>query len=242
MKEIHMWKNKYHKAVTFSFDDGITQDIRLVQLLNKYHLKGTFNINTGLAKRGLTFPIDHVTVDHLNLHECIDLYQGHEVAIHSVTHPDLTKLSNVDINDELSEDRLVIQKTFGYTPVGMAYPYGTFNDHVVDVIKSLGIQYARTVISTYDFKIQTDLLRFKPTIHQGDPKIFELIDAFLSSDSSDDQLLYIWGHSYEFDVDQSWERFESICLKLSDIDFIYYGTNQDVLLDDSALSYTMFVK
>jgi peptidoglycan-N-acetylglucosamine deacetylase len=230
MKEIHMWKNKYHKAVTFSFDDGITQDIRLVQLLNQYQLKGTFNINTGLAKRGLTFPIDHVTVDHLDLRECIDLYQGHEVAIHSVTHPDLTKLSDKDIVDELKEDRKVIEKTFGYTPVGMAYPYGTFDDRVVEIIKTLGIDYARTVISTYDFKIQKDLLRFKPTIHQGDPKIFELIDMFLSSDSNEDQLLYIWGHSYEFDVDQSWERFERICQKLSDHDFIYYGTNQDVLL------------
>lgn len=225
-----MWKDKYHKAVTFSFDDGITQDIRLVQLLNKYHLKGTFNINTGLAQRGLTFPIDHVIVDHLDLCECIDLYQGHEVALHSVTHPDLTKLADADIQDELIQDRKMIAETFGYEPVGMAYPYGTFDDRVVSIVNNLGILYARTVISTYDFKIQDKLLTFKPTIHQSNPAIFELIETFLSSDTKEDQLFYIWGHSYEFDVDDSWERFEHICQKLSGKNDVFYGTNAEVLI------------
>ena len=42
------------KAVTFSYDDGVTQDIRLVELLNKYGLKATFNINSGfLGQRGI---------------------------------------------------------------------------------------------------------------------------------------------------------------------------------------------
>ena len=40
-----MWNGKL-KAVTFSFDDGITQDIRLIELFNKYGLKGTFNLNS----------------------------------------------------------------------------------------------------------------------------------------------------------------------------------------------------
>ena len=36
----------FKKAVTFSYDDGVTQDIRLIELLNKYHLKCTFNLNS----------------------------------------------------------------------------------------------------------------------------------------------------------------------------------------------------
>ena len=39
------------KAVTFSYDDGMTQDIRLIELLNKYNLKCTFNINSGNGHR-----------------------------------------------------------------------------------------------------------------------------------------------------------------------------------------------
>ena len=39
------------KAVTFSYDDGTTQDIRLIELLNKYGLKSTFNLNSGLFSK-----------------------------------------------------------------------------------------------------------------------------------------------------------------------------------------------
>lgn len=36
-----------YKAVTFSYDDGFCTDIRLAPTLDKYGLKGTFNINNG---------------------------------------------------------------------------------------------------------------------------------------------------------------------------------------------------
>lgn len=37
------------KAVTFSYDDGVTQDIRLVEILNRYGLKATFNLNLNFS-------------------------------------------------------------------------------------------------------------------------------------------------------------------------------------------------
>ena len=37
-----MWNGK-KKAVTFSYDDGVTQDCRLVEMMNTYGVKGTFN-------------------------------------------------------------------------------------------------------------------------------------------------------------------------------------------------------
>ena len=37
------------KSVTFSFDDGVKQDIPFVELLNKYGMKCTFNLNTGIS-------------------------------------------------------------------------------------------------------------------------------------------------------------------------------------------------
>ena len=36
------------KVLTLSYDDGVVEDIHLVQILNKYGLKATFNINTGV--------------------------------------------------------------------------------------------------------------------------------------------------------------------------------------------------
>ena len=42
-----MWNGKL-KALTFSYDDGVTQDIRMIELFNKYNVKGTFNLNSEL--------------------------------------------------------------------------------------------------------------------------------------------------------------------------------------------------
>ena len=36
------------KAVTFSYDDGVRQDERLIEIFDKYGVKGTFNINSGI--------------------------------------------------------------------------------------------------------------------------------------------------------------------------------------------------
>ena len=38
------------KALTFSYDDGVEQDRRLVELFNKNNLKCTFNLNS-IAER-----------------------------------------------------------------------------------------------------------------------------------------------------------------------------------------------
>ena len=36
------------KAVTFSFDDGVRQDLRLMDLFRTHGIKATFNLNSGL--------------------------------------------------------------------------------------------------------------------------------------------------------------------------------------------------
>lgn len=225
-----MWKNKYTKAVTFSYDDGVLQDERLVKILNKYHLKCTFNINTGLSRDNEPFYDHDVIVSHFNIDELVPLYHGHEVAIHSSTHPDLTELSETEVIYQIEEDKRLIHQYFGIIPKGMAYPYGTYNDKVVSVLKQCGVLYSRTVVENHDFQLQSDLLRFQPTAHHNDPLLSDLIDDFLNNDKKEDQILYIWGHSYEFDVDQNWDYFESICQKLSNHPDIFYGTNEEVLL------------
>jgi hypothetical protein len=48
----------------------------------------------------------------------------------------------------------------------MAYPFGNTNDEVVATIKDLGIEYARTVDDTYNFKIPENFLKWHPTMHQ----------------------------------------------------------------------------
>ncbi len=82
------------KAVTFSYDDGAIQDRRLVALLNKYGLKGTFNLNS--SKLGFGVDPDEIKV----------LYEGHEVAVHTLMHPNFRDCSDKAIVWQTEQDRM----------------------------------------------------------------------------------------------------------------------------------------
>ena len=230
-----MWNGK-KKAVTFSFDDGVMQDIRLIEMFNKYGLKGTFNLNSGflgldgtLDRNGRTVRHDKIAADKIK-----EVYAGHEVAVHTLTHPNLTELDEKEIIRQVEEDRLRLSEICGYEVVGMAYPCGGVNndDRVAEIIKNnTGVRYARGLDSTYAFEPQENLLRFKPTVYYIEDCLDRVVDEFLALDASEPSLLYIWGHSYEMDAEYiSWGKFEEVCKRLSHRDDIFYGTNKEVLL------------
>ena len=228
------------KAVTFSYDDAVTQDQRLIEIFNKYGLKCTFNINSGLLGTGGSLVRQDVTVAwaHPRACELQKIYNGHEVAAHTITHPCLTRLSDKDVIREIEQDRLALSNIMGYEVVGMAYPGAggpSYDDRVVDLIKnSTGIKYARTTKNTHSFELQSDLLRFKPTAyhHKEFDTCFDLAKKFIESTPETPQIFYIWGHAYEFDILNEWAKMEELCKLLSCRDDIFYGTNKDVLLSD----------
>ena len=101
-----MWNGK-KKAVTFSFDDGVTQDIRLIEILNRYGLKATFNINSELLGKEGYIERNGKAVRHDKVLACDipRIYAGHEVAAHTLTHPNLTRLTKEEIIRQVEEDR-----------------------------------------------------------------------------------------------------------------------------------------
>lgn len=224
------WREKYKKAVTFSYDDGVEQDVRLVEIFNKYGIKCTFNLNTGLDYNHGTWKCGDFWVHRLNLPETAELYDGHEIAVHGRQHLCLTELSPEELHTELYYDAAEIERIFGVKPVGMAYSYGAYNEAAIEKLREMGIRYARTVGSSYSFDEQDDLLLYRPTCHHEDERLFELVDEFLSTESDKPQVLYIWGHSYEFEERGNWDRFEKLCSILGGRDDIFYGTNKQVLL------------
>ncbi len=225
------------KAITFSYDDGVTQDKRLVGIFNKYGLKATFNVNSELLGNPGSLVRDGQTISHCKIEksEVADVYRGHEVAAHTLTHPNLTTQEEKEIIRQVEEDRKNLEQLAGYPIVGMAYPCGGVNnnDFVADVLRRhTAIKYSRTITSTHDFEPQTNLLRFNPTVyHHGEwDKMFELAERFLSLTPDRPQLFYIWGHSYEFDIFNQWDGFEDFCRMVGGRDDIFYGTNREVLL------------
>ena len=228
-----MWNGK-KKAVTFSFDDGIEQDVRAIEILDKYGLKATFNLNSG--KFGTSYPFEwngrNIERVLLEPTEVKTRYQNHEVAGHTMGHFNLTELPNSCVAWQVETDRKLLEELTGKEVRCMAYPCGDVNndDRVAEVIRTqTKIRFARTITSTYSFDLQENLLRFNPTLHFKDEKTFELAKAFLALETDEPKLLYIWGHTYELDsADGEWERFEELCKLLSRKADIFYGTNGEV--------------
>lgn len=225
------------KAVTFSYDDGVTQDQRLIEIFNKYDLKCTFNINSGYLGQPGSLLREDVTVAHVKPRPCEvrAIYEGHEIAGHTLTHPNLKALDDAQVIKEVEEDRLALSEIAGYEVVGMAYPGGTsyMDERVVDLIRNhTGMKYARTTTQTHNFDLQTELLAFNPTAyhHREMDLMFDLAEKFIDMKPDTPKLFYIWGHSYEFDIHNDWARFEEFCKLISGHDDIFYGTNKEVLL------------
>jgi len=219
------------KVLTFSYDDEVTQDRRFVEILNKYGLKCTFNLNSGTF--GLTGKCTHykngVTVDHNKIErdEAKELYKGHEIAVHTVNHPHPDKLSDDEFRKEVADDKAALTEIAGYEVKGMAYPYGYFDKRLENIMEECGIVYSRTVEDTYNFSIPKNFLEWHPTINFGEKGFDELVDKFLE-DSEEPKLFYIWGHTYEFDAYNSWDRFEEFCKKIAGREDVLYATNMEV--------------
>lgn len=228
---------KYKKFVTFSFDDGVTQDKRLIALLDKYGLRATFNINSSLL--GLKGGWDEygTWINHTKVRpsEVRDLYKNHEIAVHTLTHPTLPKEDDETVVYQVEQDRLRLSDMAGYPVVGMAYPSGGINndDRVAALIKNkTGVRYARTITSSFGFDLPKNLHRLNPSVYTMETeKMFALAEEFLASDSDEPQLFYIWGHAYEFDMPKQigWEGMEKFCQLISGKSDVFYGTNTEVL-------------
>lgn len=221
------------KAVTLSYDDGVDQDIRLIEIMKKYGLKGTFNLNSGkFAPEGTEYPQDKVLGRRMTASQAKELYSNDlcEVACHGVTHPFLDACDSAVAMGEVVYDRRNLEKMFGCQVHGMAYPYGTYNDKVVEIFDSAGIYYSRTVTATLDFNMPSDWLRMPATCHHNNPKLNELTDKFISLDVKyrHPKLFYLWGHSYEFDVNNNWNVIEEFAQKIHGKEDIWYATNIEI--------------
>ena len=229
------------KALTFSYDDGVGQDVRLIEMFNKYGMKGTFNLNSKLLGRRenrsvvMGKEIDRPTAMPEDVKY---IYKGHEVAAHTLTHPLLPAIEDEkEIIHQVEDDRVRLSELCGYDVVGFAYPCGgqNFDHRVSELIKhNTGIKYARNIISNHSFKLQDNLHEFCPTVyHHGEwDKLFELADKFVSLKAEEPSIFYIWGHAYEFDIENTWDRFEELLKIISGKNDIFYGTNREVLLGE----------
>ena len=217
------------KAVNFSYDDGVTQDVRFVDLLNRYGMKGTFNLNSKLLQDGFTW--EHPcgkTIARLPKEEIVSLYDGHEISSHTATHPMMETISEEEIMEEMVSDKAKLEEIFGREVVGFALPFSYHDERVYRCSKAAGFAYARISEVNPDFSIPEDFHRWTGTLFHLDERMDETLDAFLATDK-ELALFQPIGHSYDLDVEEKWDWFENLLKKLQACDDIWPATHFEIV-------------
>ncbi|MBQ3705987.1 MAG: polysaccharide deacetylase family protein [Clostridia bacterium] len=216
-----------HKALTMSYDDGKKQDRRLVEIFNRYGIRGTFNLNSGLWDRD---------ENRIKPEEIRTLYQGHEIACHTVTHPTIARCPLPEVAEETLADRRELEKLTGYPVRGLAYPNGSLSREIEEMLPACGIRYGRVVGNTDSFALPENPYRWMATCHHNH-RLMELGEQFLGLFKKQYlYLMYVWGHSYEFDDRNNWDLMEDFCRMMGGKDDIWYCTNIEFMdcMDDFA--------
>lgn len=219
------------KVLTMSYDDGKVEDIRLLEIFNKYGIKGTFNLNYGIMisdQTGQKHP-------RIPKERIADLYKGHEIATHTMTHPTIARCPIPEVAMEILEDRKGLEEISGTIVRGHAYPNGSYNEEIKQLFKQLGIAYARVTetnvgVGLSDFPLPVDPMEWQPTCHHNDPKLMEYAEYFAGFKKKQYlKLMYVWGHSYEFAEHDNWEVIEEFCKYMGGRDDIWYATNIEII-------------
>ncbi len=212
MIKFDRYKDGKRYALTFSYDDGCAQDRRLVELFNKYEMKATFNMNSRTVLE---------TTKGIRAEEIRPLFieHGHEIACHTVTHPHLERMLIKDQYDELIRDREVLEQASGTIIRGLAYPFGTYAQDTFTAMDTASIVYGRTVASHGGFTLPDDFKLWHPTTHHNECErpVRSFIYNVTKAPWRAGGVLYIWGHSYEFDNPEApvdWTKFEEILSRL----------------------------
>jgi len=227
--------------VTTSWDDGHKLDIRLANLLKKYGIKATFYIS----------PQDHEykREDLLSKNEIKNLAKDFEIGAHTMTHPHLSKIPLEKADYEISESKKYLEKVIGRKIMSFCYPYGDYNQKIVQLVSKNNFKIARTVKRfsfeepKKPFEMGTTFHTYKhyseiPTISKFTKiNIFALarytnwensaIDLFDSCKNN--SLFHLWGHAIEFEKFKEWDKLERILSYISKRKEVLYKTNGEII-------------
>ncbi len=226
-----------YKAVTLSYDDGVKQDMRLAEILDKYGLKCTFNINSNCLYSNSA---SKLSAEEIKTH-LFD--KGHEVAVHGKHHiapgnpsPSLGIRDVLDCRQELEDALDTIIRGMAYPDTGIRTICNENSyDNIKRYLKDLGIVYSRTLGGDNDaFQLPSDFYAWMPTAHHNNQNLLSWAEKFVALEEPSyaanavARLFYLWGHSYEFDNNDNWQVIENFCEVISGKDDIWYATNIEI--------------
>jgi peptidoglycan-N-acetylglucosamine deacetylase len=128
-------------TVALTFDDGPTEKYtpQILAILKKYNVKATF------------FMVGMNAQAHPDIVK-MALADGHVIANHSMTHPNLTEITDAQLNTEVSNPQTILSNLTGKKPLCLRYPFNASNEHVDDVIRKNNMIPISVGFNAYDYK------------------------------------------------------------------------------------------
>ena len=188
------------------WDDGVTTDVRLADIFRRHKAKATFNLNAGLhnAQRKPTWIFKETQVSRLGWDEVRNVYAGFTTANHTLTHPHLGQVPIDTARREIREGRERLQQYFGQSVLGFAYPHGSYNEAVMDLLREAGHVYARTTRRVEQPFPPEHAMAFHPCCHFLMSDFWERYEKARVGG-----VFHFWGHSYEIIGEPMWQDMEN---------------------------------
>lgn len=195
------------KYFILSIDDGTIFDEKVIAILNRHHIKGTFNLNSGLDD--FVWYNENRPVKRLPLPQCLDLYKGHEVASHSLTHPHLTQCSDDHIGYEVGVDKENLERIFGVPVSSFAFPFEDFDERAINRIKAIdGFTAIRVSEIDRSFRFPIDPFHIKITSLDV-KEALNMFPEFLKDEKA--ELFVFVSHGYDFEFCDTYSHLEQLC-------------------------------
>ena len=194
------------KYFLLSFDDGTVHDQRFVELLNKYSIPCTFNLNSGLEN--FVWEYEGHPVVRQTLADTVEQYRGHEIASHSLTHPRLDQLPPPRLRREVEEDCAALKSIFDVKDIGFGVPFTVCGEREIRIIKKF-VRYIRLSEYASSFALPADPYHIPIHALYNDPDVREKIAAFAGNDLPD-SLFVLAGHSYELEFLDHWTYMDEL--------------------------------
>ena len=194
------------KYFLLSFDDGTVHDKRLVELLNRYEIPCTFNLNSGLED--FVWEFDGHPVVRQHLANTVEQYRGHEIASHSRTHPRLEQLPPPRLREETEEDCNALKAIFGVDALGFGVPFTVCGEREINIIRRF-VRYIRLSEYGSSFALPEDPYHIPIHALYNDPDVREKIRMFAENELTD-SLFVLAGHSYELDFLNHWDYMNNL--------------------------------
>ncbi len=148
------------KKLSISFDAawGCERTEKILDTLEKYNVKATF------------FLTDIWLDDYPDMARKI-ADAGHEIAMHSVSHPHMSQISVEEATKEIDGNYQTIEKTTGYQPTLFRFPFGEYDNKSINLLREKGyypIQWSIDSLDWQESKTAEDIIdRVTLGLHPG---------------------------------------------------------------------------